>query len=203
MRRRISDGVAGRSARALPFAGASRQPIMIAKRFRIRSVKGVNIRRGDIYYADLSPVVGSEQGGVRPVLIVQNDIETASVDSDRNGDLKPARESEFADAYFLKHRTPGLSRDSIVLLEQVRTIDKHRLKGGWGGLTGIPCRWSTRPCPSALGWTAPAASGRLHRNGPPEAVDEARLKAARINPGGNGKDKSKKECYKMALTSKG
>ena len=59
------------------------------------------IKRGDVYYADLRPVVGSEQGGVRPVLIIQNDIE--------------------ASAY-------GIVRDSVILLEQLRTIDKRRLK---------------------------------------------------------------------------
>ena len=50
----------------------------------------MNVRRGDIYYADLSPVVGSEQGGVRPVLIVQNDVATGSADGDRRGDHEPA-----------------------------------------------------------------------------------------------------------------
>ena len=89
----------------------------------------MNIRRGDIYYADLSPVVGSEQGGVRPVLIVQNDIGNrfsptviaAAITSQRGKANLPTHIS-------LNASDSGLSRDSIVLLEQVRTIDKHRLK---------------------------------------------------------------------------
>jgi len=95
----------------------------------------VNIRRGDIYYADLSPVVGSEQGGIRPVLIVQNDIGNrfsptviaAAITSQRAKANLPTHIS-------LSAVDSGLSRDSIVLLEQVRTIDKHRLKERMGRL---------------------------------------------------------------------
>ena len=95
----------------------------------------MNIRRGDIYYADLSPVVGSEQGGVRPVLIVQNDIGNrfsptviaAAITSQRGKANLPTHIS-------LNASDSGLSRDSIVLLEQVRTIDKHRLKERMGRL---------------------------------------------------------------------
>ena len=98
-------------------------------------VKSVNIRRGDIYYADLSPVVGSEQGGVRPVLIVQNDVGNrfsptviaAAITSQRGKAKLPTH-------ILLDSQTTGLSRDSIVLLEQVRTIDKHRLKERMGRL---------------------------------------------------------------------
>ena len=89
----------------------------------------MNIHRGDIYYADLSPVVGSEQGGVRPVLIVQNDVGNrfsptviaAAITSQKAKANLPTH-------ILLDSKTTGLSRDSIVLLEQVRTIDKHRLK---------------------------------------------------------------------------
>ena len=95
----------------------------------------MNIRRGDIYYADLSPVVGSEQGGIRPVLIVQNDIGNrfsptviaAAITSQRAKANLPTHIS-------LNASDSGLSRDSIVLLEQVRTIDKHRLKERMGRL---------------------------------------------------------------------
>ncbi len=88
----------------------------------------MNVRRGDIYYADLSPVVGSEQGGVRPVLIVQNDVGNrfsptviaAAITSQRDKTNLPTHIALHAE------RT-GLQKDSIVLLEQVRTIDKHTL----------------------------------------------------------------------------
>ena len=93
------------------------------------------IHRGDIYYADLSPVVGSEQGGVRPVLIVQNDVGNrfsptviaAAITSQRSKANLPTH-------IFLSAENTGLSRDSIVLLEQVRTLDKHRLKEKIGKL---------------------------------------------------------------------
>lgn len=95
----------------------------------------MTIRRGDIYYADLSPVAGSEQGGVRPVLIVQNDVGNrfsptviaAAITSQRGKAKLPTH-------ILLDSQTTGLSRDSIVLLEQVRTIDKHRLKERMGRL---------------------------------------------------------------------
>ena len=93
------------------------------------------VRRGDIYYAELSPVVGSEQGGVRPVLIVQNDIGNrfsptviaAAITSQRAKAKLPTH-------IMLNADKTGLARDSIVLLEQIRTIDKHRLKERMGRL---------------------------------------------------------------------
>ena len=63
----------------------------------------MEVHRGEVFYADLSPVVGSEQGGIRPVLIVQNEI--------------------------------GIAKDSVVLLEQIRTLDKHRLRERAGQIT--------------------------------------------------------------------
>ncbi len=95
----------------------------------------MNIKRGEIYYADLSPVVGSEQGGVRPVLIIQNDIGNrysptviaAAITSQRDKTNLPTHIKVNADGC-------GLSKDSIVLLEQVRTIDKRRLKERMGSL---------------------------------------------------------------------
>lgn len=95
----------------------------------------VNVNRGDIYYADLSPVVGSEQGGVRPVLIVQNNmgnrhsptIIAAAITSQINKAKLPTHIE-------LSGRTVGLSRDSVVLLEQIRTLDKRRLKEKMGRL---------------------------------------------------------------------
>lgn len=95
----------------------------------------MTVKRGDIYYADLSPVVGSEQGGVRPVLIIQNDIGNrysptviaAAITSQRDKTKLPTHIQVNADGC-------GLAKDSIVLLEQVRTIDKQRLKEKMGCL---------------------------------------------------------------------
>ena len=93
------------------------------------------VKRGDIYYADLSPVVGSEQGGVRPVLIVQNDIGNkysptviaAAITSQINKAKMPTHIEISAEEY-------GLNKDSVILLEQVRTIDKRRLREKIGHL---------------------------------------------------------------------
>lgn len=95
----------------------------------------MNIRRGDIYYADLSPVVGSEQGGLRPVLIVQNDVGNkysptviaAAITSKMSKAKLPTHIDVFASQV-------GLSKDSVILLEQIRTIDKIRLKEKMGHL---------------------------------------------------------------------
>lgn len=94
----------------------------------------MNIRRGDIYYADLSPVVGSEQGGIRPVLIVQNNVGNrfsptviaAAITSQQSKANLPTHIPLHADS-------SGLAKDSVVLLEQVRTIDKNgSKKNGYG-----------------------------------------------------------------------
>jgi len=95
----------------------------------------MSVKRGDIYYADLSPVVGSEQGGLRPVLIIQNDVGNrysptviAAAITSRMGKTKlPTHIDITADKV-------GLAKDSIVLLEQVRTLDKRRLKEKMGHL---------------------------------------------------------------------
>ena len=89
----------------------------------------MNVKRGELYYADLSPVVGSEQGGVRPVLIVQNDVGNkysptiiaAAVTSKINKAKLPTHIELPKSAY-------GLVKDSVILLEQIRTLDKRRLK---------------------------------------------------------------------------
>lgn len=93
------------------------------------------VKRGDIYYADLSPVVGSEQGGMRPVLIVQND--TGNKHSPTV--IAAAITSQIGKARLPTHielgaRNCGLSRDSVILLEQIRTLDKSRLKDKMGRL---------------------------------------------------------------------
>ena len=95
----------------------------------------MNIKRGDIYYADLSPVVGSEQGGLRPVLIVQNDIGNkhsptviAAAITSKMGKTKLPTHIDIPGI------EAGLVKDSVILLEQVRTIDKRRLKEKMGHL---------------------------------------------------------------------
>ncbi len=95
----------------------------------------MSVRRGDIYYADLSPVVGSEQGGLRPVLIIQNDVGNrysptviAAAITSRMG---KTRLPTHIDVYAEK---VGLAKDSVILLEQVRTLDKRRLKEKMGHL---------------------------------------------------------------------
>ncbi|MBD5542445.1 MAG: type II toxin-antitoxin system PemK/MazF family toxin [Lachnospiraceae bacterium] len=89
----------------------------------------MNLKRGDVYYADLRPVVGSEQGGIRPVVIVQNDVGNrhsptiivAAVTSRLNKAKLPTHIELSADKYHMV-------KDSVILLEQLRTIDKSRLK---------------------------------------------------------------------------
>lgn len=93
----------------------------------------MNIKRGDIYYADLSPVIGSEQGGVRPVLIVQNDVGNKYSPTVIAAAITSQHEKAKMPTHIdLSAECCGLSKDSIVLLEQVRTIDKQRLKEKMG-----------------------------------------------------------------------
>ena len=100
----------------------------------------MNVKRGDIYYADLSPVIGSEQGGMRPVLIVQNDIGNkfsptviAAAITSKVGKTKlPTHIDVLKGAQGCLEM--GLARDSVILLEQIRTIDKRRLKERMGHL---------------------------------------------------------------------
>ncbi|MBQ3017765.1 MAG: type II toxin-antitoxin system PemK/MazF family toxin [Clostridia bacterium] len=98
----------------------------------------MNIKRGDIFYADLSPVVGSEQGGLRPVLIVQNDV---------GNKYSPTVIAAAITSKMTKARLPthigvlakdvGLNKDSVILLEQIRTLDKTRLKEKMGHLDEV------------------------------------------------------------------
>ena len=95
----------------------------------------MSVKRGDIFYADLSPVVGSEQGGMRPVLIIQNDVGNrysptviaAAITSKMGKTRLPTHIDIYADK-------AGLAKNSVVLLEQVRTLDKRRLKEKMGHL---------------------------------------------------------------------
>lgn len=95
----------------------------------------MTIKKGDIYYADLSPVVGSEQGGLRPVVIVQNDVGNkhsptviaAAITSRVGKDSLPTHIAISAEQH-------GLPKDSVILAEQIRTLDKQRLKQSIGHL---------------------------------------------------------------------
>ena len=95
-----------------------------------------SVKRGDIFYADLSPVVGSEQGGTRPVLIVQNDtgnrhsptVIAAAITSRQDKNNLPTHIG-------IKAENCGLTKDSVVLLEQIRTLDKRRLRERAGCIT--------------------------------------------------------------------
>ena len=101
-------------------------------------INTTTVRRGDIYYADLSPVVGSEQGGLRPVLIIQNDIGNrysptviaAAITSRLTKAHLPTHIDIYADRV-------GLAKDSVILLEQVRTLDKRRLREQMGHLDPV------------------------------------------------------------------
>lgn len=87
------------------------------------------VKRGDVFYAELDPVIGSEQGGVRPVLIIQNDVgnqhSPTTIVAAITGQLSKAKLPTHVD---LAGRENGLAKNSVVLVEQVRTIDKTRLK---------------------------------------------------------------------------
>lgn len=110
------------------------------------------IKRGDLYYADLSPVVGSEQGGIRPVLVIQNDIGNkysptviaAAITSKLNKAKLPTHIE-------LSSREYGLEKDSVVLLEQIRTIDKSRLKEKIGELNNFTMAKVNRAMMISLG----------------------------------------------------
>lgn len=111
----------------------------------------MTVKRGDIYYADLSPVIGSEQGGLRPVLIIQNDVGNkysptviAAAITSRLGKTKlPTHIDVNRDSCFTSSLSEvdnerndklGLAKDSVILLEQIRTLDKRRLKEKMGHL---------------------------------------------------------------------
>ena len=110
------------------------------------------IKRGDLFYADLSPVVGSEQGGIRPILVVQNDIGNkysptiiaAAITSKLNKAKLPTHIE-------LSSKEYGLEKDSVVLLEQIRTIDKSRLKEKIGELNNFTMQKVNRAMMISLG----------------------------------------------------
>ena len=121
-----------------------------------------NIKRGDIYYADLSPVVGSEQGGIRPVLIVQNNVGNrysptviaAAITSQINKAKMPTHITVGAPNY-------GLTKDSIILTEQIRTLDKRRMREQAGRLPPE----EMRRVDEALGISMGLESQSVHEDG--------------------------------------
>ena len=104
----------------------------------MKGIYKMTVKRGEIYYADLSPVIGSEQGGIRPVLIVQNDVGNkhsptviaAAITSQQEKAQLPTHIS-------IDNAHSGLQKNSVILLEQVRTIDKKRLREKMGDLDEV------------------------------------------------------------------
>ncbi|MBE6030103.1 MAG: type II toxin-antitoxin system PemK/MazF family toxin [Firmicutes bacterium] len=94
----------------------------------------MTIRKGDLYFADLSPVVGSEQGGVRPVLVVQNDVGNKYSPTIIVAAITSQQKAKLPTHVYLNATGSGLTKDSVVLMEQLRTIDKTRLKERIGTL---------------------------------------------------------------------
>lgn len=113
-----------------------------------------DVKRGELYYADLSPVVGSEQGGIRPVLIIQNDVGNkysptiiaAAITSQINKAKIPTHIE-------LEGKAVGLPKDSVVLLEQLRTLDKRRLKEKIGVLNTSKMKMVDTALLISLGFT--------------------------------------------------
>ncbi len=121
----------------------------------------MTVKRGDIFYADLSPVVGSEQGGLRPVLIVQNDVGNrysptviAAAITSRMGKTKLPTH---IDVLRKGDTEVGLAKDSVILLEQIRTLDKRRLKEKMGHLDDEIMQQVNDAISVSFGLTPPSA----------------------------------------------
>ena len=93
------------------------------------------IRRGDLFYADLNPVVGSEQGGIRPVLVIQNDVGNHFSPTVVAAAITSRKAKNSLPTHILLENVPGLAPTSLLLLEQVRTIDRKRLRGYIGRIS--------------------------------------------------------------------
>ena len=93
------------------------------------------IRRGDLFYADLNPVVGSEQGGIRPVLVIQNDVGNHFSPTVVAAALTSRKAKNSLPTHILLENVPGLAPTSLLLLEQLRTIDRKRLRGYIGRIS--------------------------------------------------------------------
>ncbi len=124
----------------------------------------MTVRRGEIYYADLSPVVGSEQGGLRPVLIVQNDIGNKySPTVIAAAITSRLTKSDLPTHITVGAGTCGLSRDSIVLLEQIRTLDKRRLRERMGEAGGEVMDAVDSALEISFGLKSPGAGAQVAR----------------------------------------
>ena len=134
----------------------------------------MSVKRGDIYYADLSPVVGSEQGGLRPVLIIQNDVGNrysptviAAAITSRMGKTRlPTHIDIYADK-------AGLAKDSVILLEQIRTLDKRRLKEKMGHLDEDVMNSVNTAIAVSFGLDASATGSMPHATAAPSAPSPA------------------------------
>ena len=93
------------------------------------------IRRGDLFYADLNPVVGSEQGGIRPVLVIQNDVGNHFSPPVVAAAITSRKAKNSLPTHILLENVPGLAPTSLLLLEQLRTIDRKRLRGYIGRIS--------------------------------------------------------------------
>lgn len=93
------------------------------------------IRRGDLFYADLNPVVGSEQGGIRPVLVIQNDVGNHFSPTVVAAAITSRKAKNSLSTHILLENVPGLAPTSLLLLEQLRTIDRKRLRGYIGRIS--------------------------------------------------------------------
>lgn len=93
------------------------------------------IRRGDLFYADLNPVVGSEQGGIRPVLVIQNDVGNHFSPTVVAAAITSRKAKNSLPTHILLENVPGLASTSLLLLEQLRTIDRKRLRGYIGRIS--------------------------------------------------------------------
>ena len=125
-----------------------------------KGVTTVTVKRGDIFYADLSPVIGSEQGGLRPVLIVQNDVGNRYSPTV----IAAAITSKMGKAKLPTHidvSAPdvGLAKDSVILLEQIRTLDKKRLKEKMGHLDDATMRVVNNAIQVSFGLTGGGVMG--------------------------------------------
>ena len=125
----------------------------------------MTVKRGDIYYADLSPVVGSEQGGLRPVLIIQNDVGNrysptviAAAITSRLTKSRLPTHIDVARASTVDGDTLGLAKDSVILLEQIRTLDKRRLREKMGHLDEKLMQQVNDAIVVSFGLTAPDGS---------------------------------------------
>ena len=93
------------------------------------------IRRGDLFYADLNPVVGSEQGGIRPVLVIQNDVGNHFSPTVVAAAITSRKAKNSLPTHILLENVPGLAPTSLLLLEQLRTIDRKQLRGYIGRIS--------------------------------------------------------------------